>query len=297
MEKEVWSHQDCFSSKLGDYIRAFIHQEYEIANHSHDFYELNIVLRGRGIHYIEEQAYLLRRGHVFVIPPHVKHSYENIGGLDVFHILIHNRFIAKYSDELEALPSYSQMFNTEPVLRSCNEHDLFLNLDGEQMQELNENLEQLYILSEMDCPEQETMKNSYALYVIAKICGFYRKQYSLCCRTNGNSRQHLLMESIRKIYAEYNQKLTISNLAEAAHVSRSVYIDMFKEFLHCSPGEFILQYRIEKVKQLLEQSALSVTEIAQETGFYDSAHLSRIFFRFTRRKPGEYRRRYGQRRC
>lgn len=50
-------------------------------------------------------------------------------------------------------------------------------------------------------------------------------------------------------------------------------------------------YRAERARDLLTTTALSVTEIALETGFSSSQHLSTAFRRLTGSTPTDYRRR------
>ena len=75
--KTYWSHADCFEGEKDEYIKSFVHHNYTIGFHTHSFYELNIVLSGRGEHLIEEMHFEVKRGCVFVIPPNVKHSYKH----------------------------------------------------------------------------------------------------------------------------------------------------------------------------------------------------------------------------
>ena len=91
--KSHWSHADSFSGEKDEYIKSFVHRNYAIGFHTHSFYELNIVLNGRGEHLIEQMKCEVERGCVFVIPPNVKHSYKNIDSLNVNHMLIHRDFL------------------------------------------------------------------------------------------------------------------------------------------------------------------------------------------------------------
>ena len=48
--------------------------------------------------------------------------------------------------------------------------------------------------------------------------------------------------------------------------------------------------RINIARKLLEKTEMSVSAIAQEAGFYDLSHFSRIFKRERGVTPGQYRR-------
>ena len=47
--------------------------------------------------------------------------------------------------------------------------------------------------------------------------------------------------------------------------------------------------RIERAKQLLQDPAMRVHEVAEQVGYSDVAHFSKSFKRFTGMTPGEYR--------
>src|SRR5579862_7561926 len=57
-------------------VHGVLYDNYEIPRHSHAFTELNLVVAGKGHHFILEHAFPVKAGDVFVIPPHVQHAYS-----------------------------------------------------------------------------------------------------------------------------------------------------------------------------------------------------------------------------
>ena len=47
--------------------------------------------------------------------------------------------------------------------------------------------------------------------------------------------------------------------------------------------------RIEKAKQLLQDPAMRIHEVAEQVGYSDVAHFSKSFKKITGKAPGEYR--------
>lgn len=70
----------------------------------------------------------------------------------------------------------------------------------------------------------------------------------------------------------------------ASYISR-----VFKKETGYTIGEYLLQLRIDESKFLLRQHSLTITEIAQRSGFYDSSHFSKYFRRYTGLTPIQYR--------
>ena len=56
-----------------------------------------------------------------------------------------------------------------------------------------------------------------------------------------------------------------------------------------TPKEYLLRLRLEKAKQLLLYSALSIKEIASTLDFFDQYHFSRFFRTRTGYSPTAYR--------
>ena len=68
----------------------------------------------------------------------------------------------------------------------------------------------------------------------------------------------------------------------------------FRSHFRCSPGDFARQHhRLQHAANLLAHSRLSLSEVAQDCGFFDQPHLSRSFRARFGMTPGEYRVRAG----
>ena len=62
-----------------------------------------------------------------------------------------------------------------------------------------------------------------------------------------------------------------------------------RHFGNLSFGEYIRTQRIEKAKELMNNPAHTLTQIAYLTGFSDQSHFTRIFKKYTGCSPSEYR--------
>ncbi|WP_226477255.1 AraC family transcriptional regulator [Pseudomonas sp. MWU16-30323] len=81
------------------------------------------------------------------------------------------------------------------------------------------------------------------------------------------------------ILANLGDSLEVAELARACALSRSHFSRAFKCSTGLSPQEWIRQQRIQRAKELIIHSALSLTQISQECGFCDQAHFCHIFSR------------------
>ena len=60
-------------------------------------------------------------------------------------------------------------------------------------------------------------------------------------------------------------------------MSRSQLYRKMKALIDQSPSQFIRSYRLDKAKNLLETTDLTISEVAWQTGFKDLAHFSKSF--------------------
>ena len=76
-----------------DTTHFFIMENYNIGMHKQAFFEINIVIRGEGVHCIGEREVKARLGDVFIIPPEMEHGYVGGAGFvtqDIKHCYLMN---------------------------------------------------------------------------------------------------------------------------------------------------------------------------------------------------------------
>ena len=71
--------------------------------------------------------------------------------------------------------------------------------------------------------------------------------------------------------------VSVDDVVDAANVSRSVLQRRFRDLMRRSIHDVILGVRLERVKQLLIDTKLSLSEIADRAGFNHSEYLSMVF--------------------
>ncbi len=91
------------------------------------------------------------------------------------------------------------------------------------------------------------------------------------------------------IKEHYDEQLTIAGLAKVAGMSKYHFGRMFKESTGLPPYQYVIRERVEAAKRLLEETELSVTEVAMRTGFCSQSHLSRTFRDVTAVSPSAFR--------
>lgn len=91
------------------------------------------------------------------------------------------------------------------------------------------------------------------------------------------------------IEQNYVKDLSLSVLAEQFSVSASFIARLFRTYLGQKPSEYINNIRVSVAGTLLSETALSITEIAEKTGFSNVYYFSRVFKRITGISPSKAR--------
>lgn len=92
----------------------------------------------------------------------------------------------------------------------------------------------------------------------------------------------------RFVNDNWMEKFSLDAAAKSFGLDKYKFLRLFKYETGLTPNNFILLQRVEKSKKLLDKQ-VDLLEIVVETGFYDVAHLSKHFKRFTGVSPTAYR--------
>ena len=92
-----------------------------------------------------------------------------------------------------------------------------------------------------------------------------------------------------RLRAEFRAELTLADLAHGAGVHPAHLTREFRAEHGCSVGEYVRQLRIEWAAARLVGSTEPLTFIAQQAGFCDQSHFTRVFSRQMGIAPSRYR--------
>ena len=98
-----------------------------------------------------------------------------------------------------------------------------------------------------------------------------------------------LLRVTNYIREHFKEPISNNTLAAIYGVSTRRLTDLFGSVYGMPPAAYILDYRLNIAKQLLEYSTLSVCDIAAETGFSDITYFSRAFKSKVGVTPSKYR--------
>lgn len=95
-----------------------------------------------------------------------------------------------------------------------------------------------------------------------------------------------VIEYINKNYAE---PLTIEDLLEKIHISKSYFSQLFKKATGTTFSDYLRDVRINRAKQLLRETELPVPWISEQVGYSDERYFRKVFRAVAGCSPNEYR--------
>ncbi|MBE3558106.1 MAG: helix-turn-helix domain-containing protein [Ktedonobacteraceae bacterium] len=85
------------------------------------------------------------------------------------------------------------------------------------------------------------------------------------------------------------EPISIAEMAHYAHLSPSHFSRLFRQQFGLSPYQYFLHLRLQHAQSLLQQTRLSLAQIADYCGFADMHHFSKVFRKHVGCSPGRYR--------
>jgi len=85
------------------------------------------------------------------------------------------------------------------------------------------------------------------------------------------------------------EPLDLSQLAAAVNLSRSRFGHLFLHSMGISPARYLRRRRLERARELLETTFITVKEVMARVGCNDPSHFARDFRRMYGRGPREWR--------
>ena len=103
-----------------------------------------------------------------------------------------------------------------------------------------------------------------------------------------------LVDAIELMEANIKEPIGQVDLAGFIGLSRRQLQRLFQKYLLCTPSRYYLQLRLQRARELLRQTSLSLVEISEQTGFVSNSHFSKSYKEFYGYSPSIERRREPQ---
>ena len=93
----------------------------------------------------------------------------------------------------------------------------------------------------------------------------------------------------RYIRKHYTAELSMQDVAKAMNYSEAYFCKLFKQCFKVNFSAWLNEFRVEKAKEMLTGTRMSIREISLACGYTDANYFARVFKRITGKTPSEYR--------
>lgn len=241
------------------------------ALHSHSYYEIHLCLSGQNSFQIDGKVTTLKKGEFFLLMPkteHIVYSYEKD----------YSEFVVAFDFPGES--EVKEYLKADGVASHHGTATAFMMSSVDSL--LNCAIEEKYGCSEF----LSSLASCFFIDLFALVAKRLEK-----ASTDENTKYIDDRISLVKKYIKDNvdKKILIDDIANHINVSSRHLNRIVKESENMNVTELIQSIRIKRAKKLLTTTTMSLSEIAEATGFYDSYHLGKIFKKFENVTPGFHR--------
>jgi AraC family transcriptional regulator, arabinose operon regulatory protein len=96
---------------------------------------------------------------------------------------------------------------------------------------------------------------------------------------------------VRAIQMEPGKRWSVEDLAGQTHLSRAQFVRRFQAATGLSPTRFMVQARLERARQLIQETDMTLGQIASALGYEDVYFFSRQYKQYAGYAPSSLRRR------
>lgn len=232
-------------------------------------YIIHIVLDGKGMYYVKDKKYSLKKGNIFLIRPGESTFYR--ADAEEPWVYAWLSFGGKVADEI----IYYSSFKEDNYSVASTNIQQYLDI----------------ILECMNCSHgtlDDELKLNELTYRFLRLLLTDGVEFSTGVKQKFSQ---LAIEAMTYIGEHYVEEITVSDVADYLAVNRSHLSRVFQNQFGMSMRDWILRVRTNHAAYLLSMTNESVENISYQVGFRSLVVFSRIFKKVTGETPTHYRKR------
>ncbi len=252
---------------------------------SHDFWELVYADKGDLICSTDDREVILKEGEVIFHKPGVSHAHKADGrrAPNVFIISFEckNEAIRYFEDRHMAVDKSLLRFIFAIIEESKRTFDLPYS-DPE--------LKKMKLLENPALGGQQLIKNYLELLIINLMRNEAEKNSSEAVFLPREQFDELISDKVIEYMKEHvTERLSVMNICDILHYNKSYIFRQFKKTTGSSLMAYFTKLKIQKAKELLRETDMSVAAISDNLSFDNPNYFSKTFKKITGYTPSTYR--------
>lgn len=271
-----------------------------IHDHAHEFFEMVYVRRGRGLHVIDDESFVVRAGDLFIIHPDEPHRFEPENGttLRIINVLWQPKFVRQLLRAGDSALSSISLSYIEPLLKRGAKFSHRLHLSGSEAFRAEVLLDEMR--REIEAAREGKAAPGCQILLRHLFCSFLillsraqekRNQRSTptVSSTQRASQQDTVARAVAFLEKRRAEEIKVDDVAAHVALSSSRLSHLFKAHTGRSIITYLHELRLESANQLLQESTLPAHAVAAECGFGDARFFHRVFRRHFGCSPQQWR--------
>ena len=254
-------------------------QSFQIPVHWHDELEIIYVKSGFLTVNISGENYIGKPGDAFVVSPGNLHFMgSQTGNVDYFTFLFPLKYIAFRTDDML----------DDKLIEPLNSGHLMISPEiKDTVKEQCEQLAGVYAAEIDESESKITGQIKKKIILLQFIHELWKKGFIVENDTTG--RNTVEKEMVSYIQQNYTGKILLREFGEQFHLSEKYISRYFKEHFHITLSQYVTYLRLEHAKQMLQETDISVTEVAMQSGYQNISYFIRSFKKTYGVSPLKYR--------
>jgi AraC-like DNA-binding protein len=247
--------------------------------HWHSEFEINYVLEGSAEFTCEDKKFVSHKGDIIVIQPNVMHSIYPYGNsTQVYDTLV-------FSADVFGTSETDRYINEciKPLINGSIRVTTHITPQHHYYCSLRTTVENIFSCAKGDSPQLDMLMRSETIRLFW-LLETESQSFPIVYESNETIRV-----ALEYISQNFNEKITIKQLADTVHLSQSYFMNQFQKFVGVSTGEYISQFRINQACRMLIDTSKNISEIAFDCGFYNLSNFNRQFHKVTGCSPTQYK--------
>lgn len=251
-------------------------ERYVADSHYHNAYEIYYLVSGSRRYLVNHTIYDIKKDDMILVPKGTIHKTTSM------QKHTHTRFLINFSDEFVksicdemGKDAIEKVFEITKISVPESRREYVLGL-FERMKEEKEG-------EDADGYSEFLIKN-YLSELFVFINRYNRKTTPEIGIT-----EEKIQKAAKYIYENYNKDITLADVANYVYMSESYFSKKFKRVTGLNFSEYLTNVRIKKADEMLLETQLTISEIAQECGFRESNYFGDVFKKLKGISPNKYR--------
>ena len=224
-----------------------------------DNYVLHYITKGSGFFKINKQKHSLKANDCFILPKNIVTSYWSSQN-DPWEYV----WIGMSGTKIDEYLNRSQLM--EQYCMNCFSESQFTS-----------QILTLLKLSGMPLMADSDLLLSSEVYkMLYFLCSEYPKKHRVVL----SGKENYFFKAINFIQNNYQQELTIQEVADYLNINRTYLHRIFKDLINVSPQEYLVTTRMERSTDLLIHTDYSINKIANSIGYSDPLNFSKAFSKY-----------------